>query len=241
MAGPNKLESTLWERVERPAAVQRAALSPQQIANAALNIADAEGIDAVTMRRIATDLGVAPMAAYRYVNGKDDVIGLMIDLAYAEIELPDEGNWRNVLRALAISTRDMIARHPWLTQLTASQAAFVLTPHRMAAADRALAALDLPGLDADMRMALSQAVNSYVQGSATTGVALQQAMEGRGWATGHEMRDGLAPEMTWLLTTRRYPAFERYIREGRRKDEWEWQFEIGLDCLLDGIATRLDP
>ena len=240
MAGPNKLEGTLWERLERPAQPPRAALSPQQIAATAMKIADAEGIDAVTMRRLATELGVAPMAAYRYVNGKDDVIDLMIDLAYAEHEQPAGGDWREILRALAVGTRDLIARHPWLTQLSASHTAFLLTPNRMAATDRALAALELPGVDADTRMALFRAVNSYVLGSATAGVALRQAMEGRGWDTGHEMRNGLAPEMTYLLGTGRYPAFQRYIREGRRKDAWEWQFELGLECMLDGIAARVE-
>jgi AcrR family transcriptional regulator len=236
MAGTSKLEGSLWERVERPA---RTPLSPQQIAATAVKIADAEGLDAVTMRRIATDLGVAPMAAYRYVNGKDDVINLMIDLAYAESEAPVGEDWRAVLRALAFGTRDLIARHPWLTQLSGSHAAFLLTPNRMTTADRALAALELPGVDADLRMAIFRSLNSYVLGAATSGVALRQAMAGHGWTSGREMRDGLAPEMTYLLGTRRYPAFQRYISEGRRKDDWEWQFELGLDCMLDGIAARI--
>lgn len=237
MAGANKLEGTLWERVERPA---RTTLSPQQIAATAVKIADAEGLDAVTMRRIATELGVGPMAAYRYVNGKDDVIDLMLDLAYAESRPPAGANWREILRAMAVGTRDLIARHPWLTQLSGSHAAFLLTPNRMTSADRALAALELPGVDADLRMAIFRSVNSYVLGAATTGVALRQAMAGRGWTSGREMRDGLAPEMTYLLGTGRYPAFQRYIAEGRRKDDWEWQFELGLDCMLDGIAQRIE-
>jgi len=73
----------------------RSTLTPQRIAAAAVAIADTEGLDAVTMRRLAADLGVAPMAAYRYVSGKDELLELMVDHVYGELTLPSETKgWR---------------------------------------------------------------------------------------------------------------------------------------------------
>jgi hypothetical protein len=64
-------------------------------------------------------------------------------------------------------------------------------------------------------------------------------MGDQGWTSGDQTRQGLSAQMTWLLKSGRYPAFERYIREGNRKDELDWQFETGLGHVLDGIAARL--
>ncbi|MDX3103543.1 TetR family transcriptional regulator [Nonomuraea angiospora] len=75
----DKPREPLWARLERPAPALWQMLTPQRIATAAVGIADAEGLDAVTMRRLATELGVAPMAPYRYVSGKDELLELMVD------------------------------------------------------------------------------------------------------------------------------------------------------------------
>ncbi|MDX6284106.1 MAG: hypothetical protein QOH03_5177, partial [Kribbellaceae bacterium] len=130
---------SLWERLERPSPV-RQTLSPQRIASTAVAIADAEGLEAITMRRLAAELGVAPMAPYRYVSGKDDLLELMVDRVYADLDLPSGLDWRGSLRALAVRTRELILKHRWLAQLT-PQAKLSLTPNRMAVAERALAAL----------------------------------------------------------------------------------------------------
>lgn len=235
----NEPRVSLWERLERPAAAPRPSLTTHQIATAAVEIADAEGLDAVTMRRLASTLGVAPMAAYRYVSGKDDVLELMVDLVYGELELPDAAGWRETMRALATRTRALMLQHRWLGQLFAAQTAFALTPNLMAVAERALAALDELSTDTDTKMAVFRTVDSYAHGAANAEIAQLRLMEGHGWSSGHEMRDGLAPQMVWLLNTGRYPTFQRYIREGARKDDLQWQFEIGLDCVLDGIAARM--
>jgi AcrR family transcriptional regulator len=235
----NEPRVSLWERLERPAAAPRPSLTPHQIAAAAVEIADAEGLDAVTMRRLASTLGVAPMAAYRYVSGKGDVLELMVDMVYGELELPEAAGWRETLWALATRTRALILKHRWLGQLVAAQTVFALTPNLMAVAERSLAALGELSTDADTKMAVFRTVDSYVQGAANAEIAQLRLMEGHGWSSGHQMRDGLAPQMVWLLNTGRYPTFQRYIREGARKDDPQWQFEIGLDCVLDGIAARM--
>ncbi|MBD0673059.1 TetR/AcrR family transcriptional regulator [Streptomyces sp. CBMA156] len=232
----DKPQVSLWERLERPAPTPRTTLTPHRIAEAAVAIADAEGLDAVTMRRLATALGVAPMAAYRYVSGKDELIELMVDFVYGQLPLdaPTEG-WRDAMRALAVHLRAMHLAHPW-TVRTATP--FSLSPHQLAVPERAFAALAGHGLDADTTMAVFRTVTGYVHGSVTAEVALDALRRERGWSDGDQTRAGLAPRMSWLMGTGRYPGYQRYLREATRKDDPGWQFETGLDCVLAGIAAH---
>ncbi|MBM4795358.1 TetR/AcrR family transcriptional regulator [Streptomyces sioyaensis] len=232
---------SLWERLDRPAPAPRAALTPQKIAAAAVRLADTEGIDAVTMRRLATELGVAPMAAYRYVSGKGDLLDLMTDAVYADLKLPDDvTHWRAVMRASALRTREIVLRHPWLIQISSPQALRALTPNRMAVAERALSSLDGLGLDVDAMMAVVGTVNSYVHGAVSAECAQYCLMKEQGWTTPDDVRLALAPQMQYLMGTGRYPTYLRYLHEATRKDDPQWRFETGLDSVLDGIAARLD-
>ncbi|MES4905216.1 MULTISPECIES: TetR/AcrR family transcriptional regulator C-terminal domain-containing protein [unclassified Streptomyces] len=226
----------LWERLNRPAPAPRSTLSPERIARAAVAIADAEGLDAVTMRRLATDLGVAPMAAYRYVSGKGELLELMVDHVYGEMTPPEGAkDWRQAMRALSQRTRTVLLQHSWV----ARTAVFTLTPNQIAVVEGALASLDELDLDIDTMMAVCRAVDSYVKGAVDREIGLAELMQEQGWASADETRLALAPRMTWLMNTGRYPTYARYINEATRKDDAEWQFEIGLDAVLDGIAARL--
>lgn len=179
------------------------------------------------------------MAPYRHVSGKDETQKLMVDLVYGELELPEApAGWRETLRALGLRTRALMLKHRWLAQLP-PQAMFALTPQRLAVAERALASVAGTGLDADLMMTAFQAVSSYVQGATQADIALQSLMAQEGWAGGHDVRAGFALEMTWLLGTGRYPTYGRYVQEAARKDDPQWRFENGLDCVLNGIAAQL--
>ncbi|MEU9224574.1 TetR/AcrR family transcriptional regulator [Streptomyces massasporeus] len=229
---------SLWERMERPAPLPRASLTLERIAAAAVAIADEEGGAAVTMRRLATKLGVAPMAAYRHVNGKDDLWALMIDRVSRELAVPDDvTDWREVLRSYALQTRDLMLAHPWMAVMPTP--VIMLTPSRMAVAERGLSALAAHGLDADSVMAVLRAVTSFVHGSAQTEIALRDYQERHGWTSGDQTRAALAPQMRYLMSTGRYPAFEQYALGASRKDDRAWEFAFGLDCVLDGIGQRL--
>nr|AHA12097.1 transcriptional regulator [Streptomyces sp. CNH287] len=227
----------LWERLEQSRVAPRAALSLERIGAVAVELADAEGLAAVTMRRLAAELGVAPMAAYRHVSGKDDLWALMAERVAAEQSIP-EGltGWREVLRAFGLLTREMVLRHPWAGELPT--ALFVLTPGRMAVTERQLAALDGLGLDEDAMMVSFRTVSAFAYGAAVSEGALRQWTESLGWTSGDEMRAGLSPQMTYLMSTGRYPTYERYGLRATRKDDAAWTFETGLDCVLDGIASR---
>jgi AcrR family transcriptional regulator len=231
--------TSLWERLEQTSTAARQSLSAQRIATAAVGIADSDGLDAITMRRLAAELGVTPMAAYRYVSGRDDVLELMVDLVYGEADVPDGAGWRETMWALATGIRALVSKYPWLARLSAPQAAFELTPNRMALAERAFAALRGQGLDADAAMSVFRTVTAYVHGATSAEIGLRQLMHENNWSSGAEARTGLSAQMTWLLGTGRYPMFERYVREATRRDDLQWQFETGLEHVLDGIAAHL--
>ncbi|MEN3538039.1 TetR/AcrR family transcriptional regulator [Microbispora sp. ZYX-F-249] len=232
------VHESIWERMERPARPPRAALTHAQIAAAAVEIADAEGLDAVSMRRLAERLGVATMGLYRYVRGKDDVIELMVDAVYAGEGPPAEGrDWREVLHGSALRLRALMLRHPWLVETTAQAAP--LTPNFVARADRLLASLYGLGLDADTAMTVLDTVDAFVSGATTARIRMARLMRKEGAEKMDDLRDRYSSRMKWLLESGRYPAFERYIREGVRKDDDDWQFELGLESVLDGVAARL--
>lgn len=228
---------TLWERLEGPARGPRPALTHQQIARAAVEIADADGLGAVSMRNLAERLGVATMGLYRYVSGKDDVYELMLDAVIAEIELPDAG-WREVADAYARQLRALSLRHPWMHQAFARVPAS-LSPASAALIEKALASVDGLGLDVDTMMAVFGAVNAFTRGAAFAEVAQREALSSHGWTSEDDARLAYLPLVHWMLGTGRYPALSRYIIEGSNEDDAEWQFEFGLGCVLDGIAARL--
>ncbi|MFI2281220.1 TetR/AcrR family transcriptional regulator [Nocardia beijingensis] len=235
-ASEDKDQVSVWERIERPAPAPRTTLTPRRIAEVAVTVADAEGLDAVTMRRLATELGVAPMAAYRYVTGKDELLELMVDFVYGELDLPDgDDGWRATVRSVALRIREVLVAHPWVTRVTCGAP----TPNQVAVTEAVLVALDGLGLDVDTAMAVFSTVTAYVHGAVDSEVRLSQLLHQRGWSTPAEARAGLATQMTWLLNTGRYPMYARYIHDAARKDDVQWQFEIGLDSVLDGIAARM--
>lgn len=230
-------DPSLWQRLQQPVAAPRASLTLERIGAVAVEIADADGFAAVTMRRLATELGVAPMAAYRHVTGKDDLWALMAERVTAEMRIPDEvTGWREVLRAFGLLTRDMMLRHPWVGQLPTHL--FVLTPGRLAVAERQLAALDGLGLDEDAMMVAFRTVSAFAHGAAQSEMAVREWTRSAGWSSGDETRLGLAPQMRYLMETGRYPTYQRYGQRATRKDDATWAFETGLDCVLDGIAAR---
>src|ERR1700716_1882023 len=100
---------------QRAAASRPRPLSIDRIVAAAMALADREGLAAITIRRLAVDLDAAPMALYRYVDTKDDVLELLVDAAYADMTLPEHpsGAWRSDLRTAAHAVRATVKRHPW--------------------------------------------------------------------------------------------------------------------------------
>ncbi|MEV5569243.1 TetR/AcrR family transcriptional regulator [Spirillospora sp. NPDC052269] len=226
----------LWERLERPAAAPRQTLTLDRIADTAIRVADADGLDAITMRCLANQLGVAPMAPYRHIQNKDELLEVMVDRVYAELTLVQHGTWRESLREQALRTRALMHAHPWLTELPATLSP--LSPNRVAVVEHALSALDGLGLDADTMMAVYRSVGFYTYGATNAELSFQRFMKRQDLASPTHLRLALAPHMSYLMDTGRYPTYQRYLHDAVRKDDGDWQFETGLDAVLDGIETR---
>lgn len=231
--------ATLWERIERPAKTPRTTLSHAAIAAAAVDMADAEGLDAVSMRKLSGHLGVTTMALYRYVTGKDELFELMLDTAFAAHPAePPVAGWRGAMRAHAEHSRATALRHPWILELTATQVV-TLTPNVVADIDSALAALTAAGLDADTAMAALHTVRAYIRGALADEIGQRELMKRQNWSDGDDLRDAYGPRMSWLMNTGRYPAYRDYCKTADRKDDFAWRYDFGLDCVLDGLAARL--
>jgi AcrR family transcriptional regulator len=99
----------------KPKATSRTPLSTARVLEAAVALADEAGLEAFSMRGLAQELGVVPMALYKHVANKEELIDGMVDLVFSEIDLPDEGDldWRSAMRRRALSTRAALGRHPW--------------------------------------------------------------------------------------------------------------------------------
>ena len=151
----------LWGRRERGKRGPRPGLSAQAIVDAAVRIADAEGLEAISMARVAAKLGFTTMSLYRYVASKDELLQLMFNASAlgAESLVIEGDDWRSRLRAWAIIQRDMLDRHPWITQLP--MAAPPLSPNSMHFVERALEALDGTGLAESQKIRAIGLISSY--------------------------------------------------------------------------------
>jgi len=237
-AGPSSKPTTLWQRIAHLAESPRTKLTHVVIAKAAVAIADAGGLDQVTIRKLAAELDVATMALYRYVTSKEDILELMVDVVQAELSSSRSCvKWRDVLREYAEQIRASMKQHHWIVELS-PRARSALTPRRFATLERILASLDCLKLDIDTMMLIVDTVAGYASGVTATEITRAQFMKSKGWKTPHDLRAALSPNMTWLLSTGEYPTFQRYIRQASEKDRNDLRFQLGLECVLDGIATH---
>jgi AcrR family transcriptional regulator len=220
-----------------------AGLSRDEIVDAAIAVADAEGPDAVSMRRIAQVLRAGTMSLYWHVGGKEHLISLMRDALAAEIEVPPpSGDWRAGLRAFAVSSRDSLLRHRWVIDYLNSGPAF--GPNMLRVFDRVLALLDDLHLDSATAANVVQVVTTYVSGtvlreSQEIQLSAEQAKAGVDQTQLH------AAAVAWrerLQATGQFAHVIRILDDEVDPDADHTRaerFAFGLDCLLDGVAARV--
>ena len=137
---PDRPGGVIWMRPEHAATGRPAGRSREEITAAAIAIADREGLDAVSMRRVAGDLGTGAASLYRYVETREDLLDLMIDATGAEYVFPRvTGDWLTDLLAIGDQARAIMRRHPWLPSLLITRA--VLGPNGLVLLEHVLAAL----------------------------------------------------------------------------------------------------
>ncbi len=220
----------------------RPAFSVDDVVTRAITIADGEGLDAVTMRRLAGDLGVSPMALYGYVPGKAELLDLMLDDRYAAMPRPAHGRagWRRRLRTVAEANRDLYAAHPWAALVSTGRPP--LGPGLMAKYEHELAAVEGTGLDdVEMDAAITLIV-SFTRANALDAAAARAALTaGR---TDAEWWEENAPLLDQVLDPARYPLASRVgtaagEAHGAAHDSAH-AFAFGLERILDGIAALID-
>jgi len=211
-----------------------------RIARAAVAIADAEGIGALSMRRVATELNVATMSLYRYVQNKDELLVLMVDIVFTEVPLPQPRlpGWRAQLESLARLQWTVCRRHPWSARaisFTRPQ----LAPNAMAHTEWALQALDGLGLDPGTMLYLVLALTSFIVGTA---VSLESEAEARqeSGVTHEEWMAEQDPTFVDILASGRFPQLAKVSAIPDFGMELDVLFEFGLQRCLDGMAVFLD-
>ncbi|GAA3641123.1 TetR/AcrR family transcriptional regulator [Lentzea roselyniae] len=225
----------LWEPPPEPTRGPKAALSQSRVVEAAMKVADAEGVEALTMRRVAETLGFTTMSLYRHVPGKSELLDLMVDAAWGETACVPKGPWREGLEFYARQMWQMYRAHPWILQLPHSRR--TPGPRTMASFDAALAVVSELGLTAEEMVAVVTAVGHFVDGvgrtmadrvkaERETGMTEEAWWDGQDALWAHFTPERL-PMMTHIWTT---GGFERPLDE----------FEFGLARVLDGLAVFIE-
>jgi AcrR family transcriptional regulator len=218
-------------------------LSRSEIVDAAIAVADAEGADAVSMRRIAQVLKSGTMSLYWHVANKEHLLDLMLDALVAEVRVPDpSGDWRADLQTVARENRAMLLRHRWVMDFVGGRPP--LGPNTMLNLDRSLAMLDGLGAGTVLSFNILETVSTYVLGA-----TLREVREMR--VQRDQEQSGISQEeweplrVAWrdrLHADGRFTHVVRFLDEDIDPDAEETRderFEFGLDCVLDGIAMRI--
>jgi AcrR family transcriptional regulator len=220
----------------------RPKLTIDEIARAAVAVADRDGLPALSMRRLADDLGVTAMSLYTYVPGKAELLDVMLDTVLAETARPDDvaGGWRERLRLIARENWTLYHRHPWMLQVATTRP--VLGPNLVAKYDYELRAIDGLGLtEVEMDMTIAT-LGDFVHGAARAAIAMAQAEQHTG-RTEDEWWAAYEPLLAKVFDAERYPVATRVGAaagaEFQAAAAPERTFEFGLERLLDGLAALI--
>ena len=214
-----------------PAATTRPARRPltrKRVLRAAMVQADRGGLEELTMRKLADALHVAPMALYRHVANRDDLIDAMIDVVFSEIEVPSPAvDWRTAMRRRGISLRDALQRHRWATGLMESRAH--PGPANLGHHDAVLGNLRASGFSLELAAHAYSALDSYIYGFALTKMNLP-------FDASTDMSE-MADRMLEPFPADTYPHLVEFITDHAMKPGYDYggEFEYGLDLVLDGL------
>jgi AcrR family transcriptional regulator len=227
----------LWGQVPASARVPKPALSLDEIVQAAIGIADRDGLGALSMRLVAEKLGFTTMSLYRYVPGKDDLLEVMRDVALGQPPTPEAGAaWRTELARWARACMAIHHRHPWLLEMEIRRPPF--GPNHLRWLDAALHSIEGLELAEDRRVSVILVVDSYVRGAARIQVGMARE-EQRTRSTAAELDRIYARILETVVTDERYPTLARAIAAGTfmPSDPPHDEFEFGLERVLDGIEA----
>jgi len=225
----------LWDTGKRPSRGPKPTLTLDRIVEAAVQVADAEGLEALSMRRIATELGTGTMSLYRYVPGKGELLDLMLDRVQRPSENPadlGDGGWRSALEALGRATLALYRRHPWLLQVNQSRP--ILGPSALDGMEKILSRIKPMGLTDPELVSAIIMVDGYVVGAARTQL-YQQEVERRTGLTDAEFWQAQVPMLEKVMASGRYPLLAGLSEDAFGTDFDH--FEFGLQRILDGLEV----
>jgi AcrR family transcriptional regulator len=238
---PNLLE-LLWRAAPESGRGPRKKLTVDEVVAAAIGLADAEGLEAVTVRRLAQELGKAPMTLYTYVPGKSELVALMLDALFAGMErAPIAGSWRERLTAVAQENHALYRAHPWAAAAAPSRPP--LGPGQCAKYEHELQTLEGLGLsDVEMDDALAYLL-AFVR-TAAQDAAQADAERAASGMDDQEWWEANGPLLAKVLDPARFPTA---VRVGQAAGEVhdaaynaEHAFEFGLARTLDGLAALIE-
>ena len=240
-----RIAEQIQRHTERGARPPGRGLSRDEIVRTAIAVADAEGPEAISMRRIARELRAGAMSLYWYVGSKEELLDLMLETLEAEVEAPEPtGDWRTDLRVFANRMRAALNRHPWALEFIGSRPP--TGPNDARNLERLLGILAGLNLDARPTMDLLGAIATYVLGA-----VIRDGQEIRGQREQEQAEAALTEQerdaereryRDWFRASGQYPQIARLLESGIDPDDpatREERFEFGLDVLLDGIAAQV--
>ena len=209
---------------------RRVPLTRDRVLRAAVALADDAGIDSVSMRRLAQELGVVPMALYKHVANKHELLDGMVDLVIGEIDPPDPDlDWKSAVRQRILSARRALLRHPWTRRVMEGQAA--PTPAVLSYTDSTIGMFLAGGLSVDLTHHAMHALGSRIFGFTQELHQDAHVSDPEARAAIAQQLAGVFPNIVAVATSR--PHDERSVVGPGCDDQFE--FEFGLDLLLDGF------
>ncbi|MDG4758818.1 TetR/AcrR family transcriptional regulator [Micromonospora sp. WMMD710] len=234
---PPAIESA-WGLRERPPKGPRPGLTVPGIVDAAVRVADADGLSAVSMSRVAKELGAATMALYRYVGSKDELLLLMVDTGYGPPPGPPSpgDGWRAGLTRWARAEHDVLRHRTWLLHVPITGPP--ITPQQLGWLEDGLRCLDDTGLAEAEKMSVILLITGYVRNEATLTAQIAEGSRAAGIDPG-ELMPAYGRTVARLIDPARYPALHRVLTSGvlNQDDDPDDEFTFGLDRILDGIET----
>jgi AcrR family transcriptional regulator len=211
-----------------------------QIAKVAIGIADNEGIEAVSMRRVASEINSGTASLYRYVTKKDELLDSMVDYVLGEARLPKlSGSWRADLRDIAFSSRALALRHPWIIKISPVRASLGLNSIRWF--EFRMRILDGLGLSIDEMIVLVNTLDNFVKGySAAETAELEESCN-----SGIRYERWLASREEYVrsvVSTGEFPLFNRVVRDAKAPHDPErtnHEFVLAVEHILDGFAAHI--
>jgi DNA-binding transcriptional regulator YhcF (GntR family) len=227
--------------VAEGARVAEAAPDRDRVIRAAVTIADAEGLAALSVRRLAAEVGLPTMSLYRHVSGREELLMFMMEAVFAANDPPGlspaADGWRACVEALARLQWAMYRRHPWLAQAINFNRP-LLAPRAMAHTEWTMRALDGHGLAPDVLFVAAVTVANYVRGTAVNLEDEAQAEQESG-LTEHEWLDSQQARLGAILDSGDYPLLTRSVTDESLEFDMDRLLEFGLQRLLDGLARVL--